>query len=214
MASMDSQLLVAAQISSLFPPTSSINCVVHTKQSDVPLLPTSDSEHSTYSELFYHEFTGAILLRVIHDWQVLELVSLSTDAPPIRFIFPATILPNPALLWGSNTLHIIAVTSVGSLFRLVIPLVDGAPVWQATTPNTIQTREYILSKLKSDDRSIVADVQGLYCVALGLGDGSVLRLETDETIEETLDGEQFSMQLIQFLHLNFHRYLAGNAPSS
>ena len=186
---MDSHVLVAAQISSLFPPTSSITSVVNTRRPDAPLPPTSDSEHAIFAEIFHHELTGSVLLRAIHDGQVLELLSLSTDASPIRFIFPATVLPNPSVMWGPQGLHILAVTSIGSLFRLVIPISEGMPLWQATSLGAVRPREYNIQRLKADFNSALVHVQGLHCVAIGLQDGSVLRLDTEDLEEDREDGE-------------------------
>lgn len=190
---MDSHVLVAAQISSLFPPTSATTVVVNTKQKDVPLLPNSESEHASFADIFYHELSGTILLRVIHDGQVLELVSLSTDAPAIRFIFPATILPNPAILWGPSGLHVIAVTSIGSVYRLIIPLSDGMPLWQATPLSAIRIREYEIRGPRGNLDTALAHVQGLYCVAVGFEDGSLLRLDADDVGEESQGGEVLTL---------------------
>ena len=181
---MDSHVLVATQISSLFPPTSSLTFVVNTKRTDVPLSPSSDSEHASFAEAFYHELAGSILFRAIHDGQVLELISLSTDTPPLRFIFPSAVLPSPSVMWNSQSLHVLAVTAFGSLFRLVVPLSESGQLWQATPLSAIRTSEYNISKLKRDFSLAVTHVQGLHCVALGLQDGSVLRLETDGVADE------------------------------
>lgn len=186
---MDSHVLVAAQISSLFPSTSSITVVVNTRRADAPLPPTSDSEHAVFAEIFHHELTGDILWRVIHDGQVLELVSLSTDAPPIRFIFPAVLLPSPSIVWSHQGLHILAITSIGSLFRVVVPISDGTPLWQATSLGNIRPREYIIQRLKGGSDPALVHVQGLHCVVAGLQDGSVLRLETEDFGEDGENGE-------------------------
>lgn len=163
--------------------------MVNTKRTDAPLPHASDSEHATYSEVFYTEATGTVLLRVIHEGQILELISLSTDAPPIRFIFPASILPNPALVWNdAQELHILAMTSIGSLFRIIVPTSEGTPLWQAATLPYIAIREYVVSKAKSDPSRIFAHVHGLYSVALALHDGSLLRLEVEQLGQDGEDG--------------------------
>ncbi|EKM59586.1 uncharacterized protein PHACADRAFT_87488 [Phanerochaete carnosa HHB-10118-sp] len=197
---MDSQLLVAAQVSSLFPPTSCTNFAVNTKRPDVPLTPPSDSEHATFAEIFYHEVTGSILFRAIHDAQVLELTSLSTDAPPLRLVFPSAVLPSPSLMFSPQSLHVLAVTTFGSLFRLVIPFSEGGPLWQTTPHSAIRTSEYSIAKLKGDFSSAVAHAQDLRCVVLGLQDGCVLRLETDDIASEDWQNGKYIRQWEETLH--------------
>ncbi|KAI0347005.1 hypothetical protein BDW22DRAFT_1367225 [Trametopsis cervina] len=207
---MDSSVLVAAQISSLFPNTQSLNFVINTQRTDVPLPPPADSEHATYAEIFYTEETGAILSRVIHEGQILELVSLSTDAAPLRFVFPAAILPNPAVMWSSDhELHILAVTAIGSLFRIVLPIPETAPLWQAASLAHIFTREYSINKMKADTSGLLVHVQGIYSVALADEEGSILRLEVehlgrgvedDQWSEHALYSGSFLTSLTSFLH--------------
>lgn len=212
---MDSQILVAAQISSLFPSSSALTYIVSTKRNDLPLPPTSDTEHATAADVFYTEATGSILSRVVHDGQILELISLSTDAPPLRLIFPAPILPNPALVLGPQSIHILAVTTLGSLFRVVLPLFDGAPLWQASSLGSISVGEHIIAKLKGELRNAVANVHGIYCVVIGLEDGSLLRLEVERVGGENEAGAFFLLSSV-FVPMNvpFARPLAGAGPPS
>ena len=186
---MESTALVAAQISSLYPCSQAISVVVNTHRIDVPLPPASDSEHATYSELFYTEITGTILLRVIRDGQIIELISLSTDAPPIRFIYPAPVLPNPSIVWNpAQELHILAVTTIGSLFRITVPISDGAHLWHTASMLTLSTREYVINKAKSDPAKAIVHVQGLYSVAVAYPEGSLLRLELEQLGEGNENG--------------------------
>ncbi|KAI0698869.1 nucleoporin Nup120/160-domain-containing protein [Cytidiella melzeri] len=186
---MEPNILVAAQISSLFPYAHTLSLVVNTKRTDVPLPPASDSEHAIYAETFNSEATGTILLRVIHDGQILELVSLSTDAPPLRFIFPAAILPNPAVMMSlDQQLHVIALTAIGSLFRVVVPIPDTAPLWQAAVIPYISIREYTVGKLKADTTGVIAHVQSIHSVALANADGSIVRLEAEQLGQGDEDG--------------------------
>ncbi|KAJ3536697.1 hypothetical protein NM688_g6802 [Phlebia brevispora] len=182
-----SNILVSAQISSLFPSTHAIPLVIQTKRADLPLPSPSDSEHATFSEVFYTTATGTILLRVLHDGQIVELISLSTDVQPIRFIYPATILSNPSLFWDSECLHLIAVTTVGSLFRVVIPIYEGAPLWQVSSLGDIVIREHTVTRAKGSVVPTLIHVQGIYCVVAGLSDGSLLRLEADKAMDDSED---------------------------
>lgn len=178
---MESSALVAAQVSSLFPSTQAISLVVETARTDAPLPPASISEQATYSELFHTEATGSILLRVIHDSQVLELISLCTDTPPLRIVFPAPVLPNPSVMWNpGHELHVLAVTSIGSLFRITVPIADGAPLWHAGSLPYISSREFVISKAKTDLERAIVHVQGLYSVAVAYSDGFLLRLEAGQ----------------------------------
>lgn len=191
---MTTSILVSTQISSLFPSTQAVSLVIQTKRTDIPLPSPSDSEHATYSEVFHNAATGTILLRVIHDRQVVELISLSTDIQPIRFIFPTAILPNPSLVWDGDNLHLIAVTRAGSLFRVILPIYEGAPLWQVATLGDIIIREQIVARLQSNVEPTVVHVQGVYCVVAALSDGSLLRLEADKGMDD-LEGEVIVLRL-------------------
>jgi nuclear pore complex protein Nup160 len=179
---MDPGFLVATQFSSLSPskPTS---IPLQTARQGVPLpLAPKDSdppaEHATHSSLLHTPMTGTILLRVLHAGLIIELISLSTEVPPIRFIFPAAILPSPAMfLWDSSELHVLAVTQTGSLYRLVIPVDNGHELW-LNRGNDIWPCEYLIKNIANTIDGVV-HVQGTDCVAIGLKNGSLLRLETE-----------------------------------
>ena len=179
---MDVGFLVATQLSSLFP-SHSTSILLQTTRQGVPLPPgpkESDPppEHAAHSSVLHTPITGTILLRVLHGSLIIELMSLSTEVPPIRFIFPAVILPSPAMfLWASTELHIMAVTQTGSLYRLVIPVDNGHDLWLNRSDN-IWPREYLIKNI-GDTIEGVVHVQGTDCVAIGLPNGSLLRLETE-----------------------------------
>ena len=97
-AAMASHALVATQISSLFPSAHALSLIVQTRRTDIPLPDESDSEHASHSNIFYAPSTGTILLRVIHGGHIVELISLSSDSPPLRFVYPSPVLPHPSLL--------------------------------------------------------------------------------------------------------------------
>lgn len=192
---MTTSILVSTQISSLFPSTQAVSLVIQTKRTDIPLPPPSDSEHATYSEVFHNSATGTILLRVLHDGQVVELISLSTDIQPIRFIYPTAILPHPSLFWDGDNLHLIAVTQAGSLFRVILPVYEGAPLWQISTLGDIIIREQIVARLQGNVEPSVVHVQGVYCIVVALSDGSLLRLEADKGMDD-LEGEMIVLCLV------------------
>ncbi|KAI0092550.1 nucleoporin Nup120/160-domain-containing protein [Irpex rosettiformis] len=195
---METSVLVAAQISSLFPSTHALNVGVKTRRphNNDNLQSSSDSEQAIYSEIFNSDFTGSILLRVIHDGHILELISLSTDAPPLRFIFPDPVIPNPAVMVGPDQeLHVIAVTTTGSLFRIVVPVPDVAPLWQSSIIPSISIREYLVNKWKADSKRILSHVQSIYSVTLANADGSVLRLDAEQLGQDD-DDDQWSEHLL------------------
>jgi nuclear pore complex protein Nup160 len=179
---MEGGFLIATQLSSLFP-TQTTSIPVQTARQGVPLPPSphdSDppAEHATFSSLLHTPVTGTILLRVLHGGLIIELVSLSTEVPPIRLVFPAAVIPSPAVfLWESSELHVIAVASIGSLYRVVIPVGIGRELWRNQTDN-IWPREYLINNIAGLEEGLV-HVQGTHCVAVGLPNGVLLRLETD-----------------------------------
>jgi nuclear pore complex protein Nup160 len=126
-------------------------------------------------------------MRVIHGGLILELISLSSDVAPVRFVFPAAILSSPAIfLWESYEVHILAVTSVGSLYRLVLP--GTGKLWHdQVTKNWC--REHLIQNVRGDIEGVV-HVQGVHTVAIGLTNGAILRLETDYLGDESNDGEK------------------------
>ncbi|KAG1739842.1 nucleoporin Nup120/160-domain-containing protein [Suillus paluster] len=176
-------ILVAAQLSTLYPSSNAVSLVLQTERRNLPLPPPntdtdSSSEHASYSSIFHTPHTGTILLRVIHGGLILELVSLSTDVPPIRFVFPSAVLPAPAIFaWGEKELHILAVTSSGSLFRLVLPTVNSTRLWHDPLPKQ-WSREYLIKNVSESFYGVV-QVQGLLCVAIGLTNGSLIRIEAE-----------------------------------
>ena len=175
---MDAAILVSAHASALSPsqPTS---IPVHTAR-NTPLPADLDklSELAVYSSVFNSPNTGTLLLRVLHDGLILELLSLSTDVPPLRFVFPALILNAPAIFaWHSTELHVLVVTNAASLYRLVIPVGTARRLWKEDTGN-IWIREYLIKTAPADLVGPV-HVQGVHCLAIGLTHGALLRIETE-----------------------------------
>lgn len=186
---MDSSLLVASQLSALFPPSNSIP--VSSSQNDVLHVPYSSAsealpEHASFSTLFHTPASGTILLRLTQGGVLLELISLTANIPPLRFEFPAAILPAPSiLLWDSEELHVLAVTAYHSLYRIVIPLRDGVPQWQAY-PSRRWYREYVIQNMRGSPGPV--QVQSTHCVVIALQDGSLLRLEAEYLGNDTENG--------------------------
>lgn len=193
---MSGGLLVSTQLSSLFPSAQVISVPLQTSRRNTPLPPhpaESDppAEHALFSTVLHTPTTGAILMRVIHGGLILELISLSTDVPPIRFVFPAAVLSSPAIFfWEDYEIHVLAVTSAGSLYRLVLP---GSPgkLWHDQVAKN-WCREYLIQHFHGNVQG-VAHVQGTHTVAIGLTNGSILRLETEYLADENGDGGRLLM---------------------
>ncbi|GBE80373.1 hypothetical protein SCP_0300880 [Sparassis crispa] len=126
---MECGVLVASHLSSLFP--SSLPISVPTSHKDILSLFVDSSaspEHASYSTLFHTSRTGTILLRLIHRATLLELIiTLTRDAPQLRFDFPGAILPSPAVGRARTTRY----------YRL----------WQ---PSKYRFRQYDIQNMQSD----------------------------------------------------------------
>ncbi|KAI0643699.1 nucleoporin Nup120/160-domain-containing protein [Trametes meyenii] len=199
---MEPSVLVASQLSALFPATPPI--AVHSTQKDLPNPPRRNEpghppEHASFSSVFRSHLTGTILLRVTNGGFVLELLSLSSDIPPLRFDFPAPILPSPSIvLWESEELHVLLATRFGSLYRIVIPIRDGAPLWTPLS-NRRWYREHVLQAGWVDG---LVQVQSTHCVLISLPGGSLLRLEADALGSDTQDDvwRETRLDARSFLH--------------
>ncbi|KIL00449.1 hypothetical protein PAXRUDRAFT_821638 [Paxillus rubicundulus Ve08.2h10] len=184
------RMLVATQLSSLFPSSNAPSIVLQTSHRNVvatPPIPDADlnPEHASFTSIIHAQHTGSVLLRVIHGGLIVELISLSTQVPPIRFVFPVPVLSAPAVFaWGEQELHLLAVTLTGSLYRLVLPTTSNLLWHDQVAPNW--SREYIIKSTADLSRGIV-QVQGLHCVAVGLENGSLLRIEAERIGDDTCD---------------------------
>lgn len=194
---MSAGLLVATQLSSLFPSSQVTSVPLQTSRRDTPLPfdPTESdppTEHAIISTVLHHPITGTILLRVIHAGLILELISLSTDVPPIRFVFPAPILSCPAIfIWKSHEIHVLAVTTLGSLYRLVLPGSKGKLWHDPVSKNWC--REHLIQNIRETVEAVV-HVQGTHTVAIGMRNGAMLRLETEQLGDDHDDGEHFGFR--------------------
>ncbi|KAG6833626.1 hypothetical protein H0H87_004253 [Tephrocybe sp. NHM501043] len=206
---MDTHFLVATQLSSLFPGQATSYSIQTTRQG-VPLPAASGetdtpAEHATYSTTLHTQATGTLLLRVLHGGLIVEVVSLSTEVPPLRLILPGTIVSSPALfLWESSELHVLAVASTGSLFRVVIPIGTGRDLWRTQGAN-IWHREHLFKDVDVMQDGLV-HVQGIHSVLMGLRNGSLLRLEneygSEECHETVFQQSSFLSSLTSFLPLS------------
>ncbi|KAF6762913.1 nucleoporin Nup120/160-domain-containing protein [Ephemerocybe angulata] len=172
--------LVATHLSSLAaaPPT---NIVIRTSRQQLPL-PDQDHndippEHAIFASVIDSGATGTILLRLIHGGVIVELVSLSTDVPPLRLVFPSALLNSPAIFFEDQELHVLAITEFGSLYRIVIP-VQGRDLWKHDVEN-VWPKEHTIRNFPSDSRGCFVQAQGLHCIAIGMPDGYLLRMDAD-----------------------------------
>ena len=93
------------------------------------------------------------------------------NPPPNCFLFPCTVLPNPAVvLWETHELHILAVIASGSLYRLILLLQTPQQLCSTHMVNN-WCHEYHL-KYVQEHLQALFQVQGPHMVALGLPDGS------------------------------------------
>lgn len=174
-------ILASVHISSIYPGSLAENVPIDTSRSDVPI-PKADPdvlhEHASFSSAFSSESTGTILLRIIQDGLVLEIIPLSTGTP-IRFSFPASIIPSPAILLHQlSELRIFVVTSSGSLFVLIFPvsLKENIPLFDVTLPPGVWCKEYLISTPLGEFEGPV-HVKDIDCVLIGMKKGKFLRLD-------------------------------------
>ncbi|KAI5985403.1 nucleoporin Nup120/160-domain-containing protein [Pisolithus albus] len=183
-------VLVAAHLSSLFPSSNAPSVVLQSSRHSLQTVPQPDTDvysvHAVSSAIYHTLPTGTVLLRVIHGGLIMELISLSTPVPPIRFVFPAPVLSTPAVCaWGEQELHLLAITITGSLCRLVLSTTNPSRLWHDEAARN-WCREYIIKNV-SDLSGSIAHVQGPHGVAIGLGNGSLLRVEVQRLGDTTSD---------------------------
>ncbi|KAF7331760.1 hypothetical protein MKEN_00055900 [Mycena kentingensis (nom. inval.)] len=207
---MDRGLVVAAQLSSLFPAAQAIAIPIQSRHTPslaaVEPPSTIPTEHASYSAVLHTPLTGTVLLRVLHGGLILEVVSLSTSVPSVRFVFQSLVLSAPAIFLWESELHILAVTNDGSLYRLVIPLDAGMVLWLRQTAN-IWHCEYRIKHVAGTVNGLV-HVHGTHCILISQPGGSILRLESeypgqdngvDEWNETTFQHSSFLSSLTSFL---------------
>lgn len=198
---MTTKTIVATHLSSLFPAARASSIPIQTTRRNLPLAPAPKDadpppEHASYSTVFHTYATGTLLLRVIHSGLVIELVPLASDAPPLRFVFPARVLPAPGIVLWDQELHIIAITTSGTLYRIVFPVgADGQLSAEQLHKNWC--REYHLRYASGTDPfEGLVQVQGAHTVAVGLQNGTLLRVEAEVLGDEYSTGEQTTSNLV------------------
>ncbi|KAI5982289.1 nucleoporin Nup120/160-domain-containing protein [Pisolithus marmoratus] len=207
------RILVAAQLSSLFSFSNAPSVVLQSSRQSLQTVSQPDTdvypEHAISSSIYHTLHAGPILLRVIHGGLIVELISLTTPVLPIRFVFPASVVSTPAVCtWGEQELHLLAVTVTGSLYRLVLPTTNPTRLWHDEAARN-WCREYILKNVSDLSGSIV-HIQGPHGIAIGLGNGSLLRVEVErigDTVSDDLWTETVS-QPKSFLG-TFTSYIPG-----
>lgn len=190
---MNPNIVLSAHLSSLFASGALVNAiVVPTARRDLPLSQSNrhaiPDGHASHSSLFYHPLTGRILLRVVQGGLAVELVSLSASVPPIRFVFPAPVLPTPSLIvWQETHLHIVAVTTVGCVHRIILTISDESQLWHGHMRKD-WCREFQLTRFSLSQISLCY-IQDFHTVILGLKNGGCIRLFSDFIDDEQCDGE-------------------------
>ncbi|EGO01552.1 hypothetical protein SERLA73DRAFT_158827 [Serpula lacrymans var. lacrymans S7.3] len=188
---MDTSIIVSTQLSSLFSSSQVTSIPLQTSRRNTPLSPAlkdsdAPAEHASYVSLTHISHVGTVLLRVLHGGLIIEIVSLSAQVPPIRFVFPAPVLPTPAIFtWDENELHILAVTERGSLYRLVLPTSNPSRLWHDQVSKN-WCREYLIKNVQESVMGIV-QAQGPHCVAIGFNSGGLLRIETERVGDDNND---------------------------
>jgi len=209
------KVLVSTHLSDVYSPLQTPAISISTSKPHVPLPPQASDdepppEHAQHASFFYSVQTGVLLLRLIHHGLTVELVSLSTETPPIRFVFPYTVLPSPAvILWETRELHILAVTASGSLYRLVLPLQSPQQLWSTHMVNN-WCREYHIKYVQEHLQALV-QVQGTHTVALALTNGSLIRLDAETVGNKTTAGASVFIALhLLYSHFPFQDHWTEN----
>ncbi|EJD01293.1 uncharacterized protein FOMMEDRAFT_158427 [Fomitiporia mediterranea MF3/22] len=176
---MDNFILPAVHLSSVFASSEHVPThAVQTEQRDVPLaMGRSDmpDDHASISSLFHSAETGHVLIRVVQGGLAVELVSLSYDVAPIRFVFPAAAVPNPALTIFNGRVYLIVVTVLGILFRINLPCSADGQLWHGPLSNK-WCKEWQIKKLSGAEAKLV-HVHDAHDIAISLSTGGYLRLE-------------------------------------
>jgi len=148
--------------------------------------PDIHPQHASFSTVFTTSAHGVIVLRLLCGESVVELTCLSSQVP-IRFVFPVPLLPKVGLFPGkSNTLHVLAVTITGSLYRLIVPLdvslveVDEASLRQNQGAGNLY-QEYVIANFPEVQKPLV-NIEGLDSVTIALPNASLLRLQFNSTL--------------------------------
>ncbi|CCM04030.1 uncharacterized protein FIBRA_06187 [Fibroporia radiculosa] len=182
-------ILVATHLSSLAPspqpvPVPTTQNEISDSYSEKSPPSTTLPEHASYATQFLTPLNTTLLLRVLHYGRILELVSLSSETPTLRFDFASPLLPHPAIAdYNGNGLWIVALSSNGSLYRILVPLRDGIPSWPP--PSHVQwCHEHVLQAVSHQGEGFSIAIQNASCAAISMPDGSLLRVERDMKDED------------------------------
>lgn len=186
---MQSGLLVSGQLSGLFPSSQLDPILLRSSRSNAPLAPDASDgdllpEHASQASLIHTPMTGTLLLRVLSADCIVELLSLSSQVAPLRFLFPSPVCKSPAMfLDEDSSLHILAVTEAGSLYRILVPIYSGHELWGANP--AVDPHEYLIRNAPTPLQHLV-HIQGTDCVGIALSHGALLRIDYQES-----DGAHF-----------------------
>ncbi|KZT41120.1 hypothetical protein SISSUDRAFT_1059684 [Sistotremastrum suecicum HHB10207 ss-3] len=197
--------LVSTHISSLWPPHKIKSENIETSRRNLPLPDPSSSsiislQHASIAFASHFPETGGILTRVVNGGYTLELISLDRDTEPIRFHFPAPIIPKPSLaVWRGVHLRIFVVIESGSLFRLSFPI--DAKLWHSPRIASEWQSEH---RIRTHPEQVVGPVHAAdpETIVIGTKDGGILRLEArdhGEWWESALGPGSFLTSLVSFL---------------
>jgi nuclear pore complex protein Nup160 len=185
---MAEKLVVAAHVSALNPTIQLSSHIIGTSRKNTPLPSAFLSqqelpEHAIHSSLLHTPVTGTILLRLLHGGLILELSSLSAAVEPLRFIFPTPVQSFPNVFLSDNDqLHLLAVTSAASLYRIVIPIGPRRQLWH-DQPQSHWYHEYLIENLPDRFQGLV-HIHSIHSVAIAVENGNLLRIETDSIDDE------------------------------
>lgn len=133
----------------------------------------------------------------------MELIALDRDTEPIRFHFPAPIVPNPSLVvWRGVHLRIFVVVESGSLFKLSFPI--DAKLWHSPRIASEWQSEH---RIRTHPEQVVGPVHATDpdTIVLGTRDGGILRLEArDHGLFDSALLEDLLSSLVQANGGNHH----------
>ncbi|KAI5824156.1 hypothetical protein K523DRAFT_285520 [Schizophyllum commune Tattone D] len=179
---MDDHFLVSASFSSLFSLEGEAIEVPTVRPADINNEPKRNNdlpnEHASLSLVNDKRVAGPVVLRVLNGGELIELATLKHNLVPLRFHFPSPVLPSPTFFYPSvDELHILAVTTIGSLYRIVITVYQDVHSGEFQWGELKTINEYPIGH-GGGKLSGVAHARDPSCVVVGLDNGSLLRLDS------------------------------------
>lgn len=185
-------LAACTHLSSVFPSSGHVPThVVPTERRDLPLataLTDILDDHASHSSLFTSPESDDVLIRIVQGTLAVELVSLSHNVLPVRFVFPALVVPNPALVTFAGNLFLVVVTVSGSLYKIHVPIARDGQFWHEPFSKN-WCREWQIRKLGGQEPRLV-HAHSPHDVAIALSSEGFLRLESHSTGPSDHDGMQ------------------------